>query len=236
MATFGHEEKEARRVIIVGGGNIGLNLAIAVEKNHPLVSLKLVEVDKTRAETIAQLLDRTVVIHGNALDTEILEEASASTAETVVAVSNDDEVNILTSLLAKRYGCQRAVTLINKTSYAPLVGPLGIDAVVSPRAITVSTILQHVRQGRIRSVHSIPEGFGEVIEAEALETSSLVGVPIREADLPDGVLVGAIVRGDEVIIPRGDTVVRANDLVVIFAATDAVKKVEKLFAVKLEFF
>ena len=236
MATFGHEEKEARRVIIIGGGNIGLNLATAVEKNHPHVSLKLIEVDKVRAEAAAQQLDRTVVIHGNALDTEILEEANASKAETVVAVSNDDEVNILASLLAKRYGCQRAVTLINKNSYAPLVGPLGIDAVVSPRAITVSTILQHVRRGRIRSVHSIPEGFGEVIEAEAMETSSLVGVPIREAALPDGVLVGAIVRGEEVIIPRGDTVVRANDLVVIFAATEAVKKIEKLFAVKLEFF
>ena len=236
MATFGHEETEARRVIIVGAGNIGLNLARAVEKSHPQVSLKLIEIDKARAETAAQALDRAVVIHGNALDTEILEEANANLAETVVAVSNDDEVNILTSLLAKRYGCQRAVTLINKTSYAPLVGPLGIDAVVSPRAITVSTILQHVRRGRIRSVHSIPEGFGEVIEAEALETSSLVGVSIREANLPNGVIVGAIVRGDEVIIPRGDTVVRANDLVVIFAATEAVKKIEKLFAVKLEFF
>ncbi len=236
MATFGHEETEARRIIIVGAGNIGLNLASAIEKSHPQVSLKLIEIDKARAETAAQALDRAVVIHGNALDAEILEEASANLAETVVAVSNDDEVNILTSLLAKRYGCQRAVTLINKTSYAALVGPLGIDAVVSPRAITVSTILQHVRRGRIRSVHSIPEGFGEVIEAEALETSSLVGVPIREANLPDGVIVGAIVRGDEVIIPRGDTVVRANDLVVIFAATAAVKKIEKLFAVKLEFF
>ena len=232
MATFGHEEKEARRVIIVGGGNIGLNLATAVEKHHPNVSLKLIEVDKERAEAAAQALDRTVVIHGNALDTEILEEASADLAETIVAVSNDDEVNILTSLLAKRFGCKRAVTLINKASY----GPLGIDAVVSPRAITVSTILQHVRRGRIRSVHSIAEGFGEVIEAEVLETSSLVGVSIREANLPNGVIVGAIVRGDEVIIPRGDTVVRANDLVIIFAATEAVKKIEKLFAVKLEFF
>lgn len=236
MATFGHEEKEARRVIIVGGGNIGLNLARSVEKNHPHVSLKLIEVDKKRAELVAQSLDRTVVIHGNALETEILEEAGSNLAETIVAVSNDDEVNILSSLLAKRYGCQRAVTLINKTSYAPLVGTLGIDTVVSPRAITVSTILQHVRRGRIRSVHSIPEGFGEVIEAEAMETSSLVGVSIRDADLPDGVLVGAIVRGEEVIIPRGDTVMRANDLVIIFAATEAVKKIEKLFAVKLEFF
>ena len=236
MAAFGHEEKEARRVIIIGGGNIGFNLAGAVEKAHPHVAVKLIEVNKERAEIVAQALDRTVVIHGNALDTEILEEAGAGTAEAVIAISNDDEVNILASLLAKRYGCQRAVTLINKQTYGPLVGTLGIDTVVSPRAITVSTILQHVRRGRIRSVHSISEGFGEVIEAEALETSSLVGVALRDADLPEGVIVGAIVRDEDVIIPRGDTVVRANDLVIIFAATFAVKQIEKIFAVKLEFF
>lgn len=236
MAAFGHDEKEARRVIIVGGGNIGLTLATAVEKGHPSVSLKLIELEAARAETVARTLERTVVINGDALENEILEEANAADAETVVAVSNDDEVNILASLLAKRFGCRRAVTLINKTSYGPLIGTLGIDTVVSPRAITVSTILQHVRRGRIRSVHSISEGFGEVIEAEALETSSLVGVAIRDAPLPEEVLIGAIVRGDEVIIPRGDTVVRANDLVVLFAATEAVKKIENLFAVKLEFF
>ena len=236
MSAFGHEETEARRVIIVGGGNIGFNLASAVEKSHPHVAVKLIEVNKERAEIVAQSLERAIVIHGDALDAEILEEAGAATAEAIIAISNDDEVNILTSLLAKRYGCQRAVTLINKASYGPLVGTLGIDTVVSPRAITVSTILQHVRRGRIRSVHSISEGFGEIIEAEAMETSSLVGVPLREADLPEGVLIGAIVREEEVIIPRGDTVVQANDLVVIFAATHAVKKIEKIFAVKLEFF
>jgi len=236
MSAFGHEEREARRMILVGGGNIGLNLAQEIERKHPDVNLKLIEVDKQRAELVAQTLERSVVIHGDALDSDILEEASAGSAETVVAVSNDDEVNILTSLLAKRYGCQRAVTLINKATYGPLVGTLGIDTVVSPRAITVSTILQHVRRGRIRSVHSLPEGFGELIEAEALETSSLVGVPIREAKLPDGVIVGALVRDGEVIIPRGDAVVRANDLVIILASTKSVKKVEKLFAVKLEFF
>jgi len=207
-----------------------------VEKAHPHVSLKVIEVDKGRAELVAEALERSVVIHGDALDTEILMEAGCGLADTVVAVSNDDEPNILASLMAKRLGCRRAVTLINKTTYAPLAGTLGIHSVVSPRAITVSTILQHVRRGRIRSVHSISEGFGEVIEAEALETSSLVGVPIREAELPEGVLVGAIVRGDEVIIPRGDTVVRPDDLVIIFAATAAVKKIEKLFSVKLEFF
>ena len=117
-------------------------------------------------------------------------------------MTNDDEGNILASLLAKRYGCQRAITLINKTTYSPLVTTLGIDAVVSPKAITVSTILQHVRRGRIRAVHSLREGFAEVIEAEALETSSLINMPLREIKLPTGVIVGAIVRGEEVIIPQ----------------------------------
>ncbi len=236
MAAFGHEEKEARRVVIVGGGNIGLNLAQAVERDHPYVSVKMIEVNKKRAEFVARTLERTVVIHGDALDTEILTEANVGSAETVIAVSNDDEVNILTSMLAKRFGCQRAVTLINKSSYGVLINNLGIDAVVNPRSITVSKILQHVRRGRIRSVHSLAQGFGELIEAEALETSSMVGVPIKEADLPEGVIVGAIVRDGEVIIPRGGDIIRANDLVIIFAAQKAVKKVEKLFAVKLEFF
>jgi trk system potassium uptake protein TrkA len=236
MAAFGHEEQLARRVVVLGGGNIGLYLARTVERDSPHVSLKLVELDKARAAHVAQNLERTVVINGSALDQEILEEVMVETAETVVAVTDDDETNILASLLAKRQGCQRAITLINKTTYGPLTGTLGIDAVVSPRAITVSKILQHVRRGRIRSVHSISEGFGEVIEAEALETSSLVGVPLRDSRLPDDVKVGALVRQGKVIMPRGDTVIRAGDLVIIFAATGAVKKIEKLFAVKLEFF
>jgi trk system potassium uptake protein TrkA len=116
------------------------------------------------------------------------------------------------------------------------MGNLGIDAVVSPRAITVSTILQHVRRGRVRSVHTLSDGFGEIIEVEALETSGLVGPPLREAKLPNGVIVGAIVRENEIVIPRGDTVVRTGDRVVLFAAAGAVKKVEKMFAVRLEFF
>ena len=236
MAAFGHEEQQARRVVIVGGGNIGLYLAKMVEETQRQVHLRLIEIDKKRAELVAQAVERATVIHGNALDTEVLEESNVAKAETVIAVSNDDEVNILASLLAKRFGCQRAVTLINKTTYGPLIDTLGIDTVVSPRVITVSTILQHVRRGRIRSVHTLSEGFGELIEAEALETSTLVGVPIREAKLPDGVRVAALVRDEAIIIPRGNTVVRAGDLVVIFAATEAVKKVEKIFSVKLEFF
>ena len=236
MAAFGHEETEARRLLIFGAGNIGLFLAQQLEKEFPWVRAKLIENDLSRAEAVAGLLERTVVLHGDVLDPEILEEANAGAAETVVAVTNDDETNILASLLAKRHGSKRAITLINKSSYEPLVAPLGIDVVVSPRNITVSTILQHVRRGRIHSVHTLREGFGELIEAEALETSPLVNIPLKEVNLPAGVLLGAIVRGNEIITPRGNTVVQVGDRVVLFAASDQVRNVEKMFSVQLEFF
>lgn len=235
MAAFGHDEKSARRVVIVGGGNIGLNLARELfESRH--VTTRIIERDRDRARSVAQALPGVTVIHGDALENEILEEANVATAEAVVAVSNDDETNILASLLAKRYGVERAVTLINKMTYGPLITTLGIDVVVSPRAITVSTILQHVRRGRIRSVHSLGDGFAEIIEAEALETSPLVGAPLKEIDLPAGVIVGALVRDGHVIIPRGTTVIQGNDRVILLATAGAVKRVEKMFAVRLEFF
>jgi trk system potassium uptake protein TrkA len=236
MAAFGHEEPEARRVIILGGGNIGTYLAHEIEENHPGVTAKIIEFNKEHAERAANSLERTVVIYGDALDPEILEEANVSISEAVVAVTNEDEVNILASLLAKRYGSQKAMTLINNSTYSPLVTTLGIDVVVSPRAITVSTILQHIRRGRIRAAYAVHEGFGEVMEAEAVETSNLVGVPLRDAKLPSGLVIGALVRDGEVIIARGDTVVRAHDRVILFAETDAVRQVERMFAVSLEFF
>lgn len=235
MSTFGHEEKAARRIVILGGGNIGRYLARQIDK-HPGVSAKLIEFDKAKAELAAAELEHTIVLHGDALDPDILDEANVSTAEAVVAVTNEDEVNILASLLAKRAGCQRAITLINKSTYSPLISSLGIDVTVSPRAITVSTILQHIRRGRIRAVHSLGDGFGEVIEAEALETSPVVGQMLREIDFPDGVIIGALVRGGEVILPRGDTVVKPKDRVVLFAIASAVKTIERMFSVRLEFF
>ena len=236
MAAFGHEDAEVRRVIILGSGNIGLCLAEELEEKYPQITVRLVEANKRRAEYVAQRLARSMVLHGDALDPEILEEANVGATETVVAVTNDDEGNILSSLLAKRYGAKRAITLINKKSYSPLVGPLGIDAIVSPRAITVSNILQHVRRGRIRAVHSLRDGFAEVIEAEALETSAVVNIPLREVKLPSGAIVGAIVRGNEVIVPRPSTIIKPKDRVIILAAIGQVKKVEKMFAVRLEFF
>ena len=236
MTAFGHEETEARRLMILGGGNIGLFLAQEIEKEHSWVNAKIIEADAERAETVAGQLERTVVINGSVLDFDILEEANVAATETVVAVTNDDETNILASLLAKRYGCKRAITLINKSTYEPLISSLGVDVVVSPRNITVSTILQHVRRGRIHSVHTLREGFGELIEAEALETSPLVGVPIKDANLPPGVMLGAIVRDGHVISPGGSTVIQLKDRVVLFAATESVRKVEEMFSVQLEYF
>jgi len=236
MAAFGHEEPEARRVVVIGGGNIGLVLAEEIEAQHPDLTVRIIESDRRRAERIARQLARTTVLYGDGLDPELLDEANIGAAEVVVAVTNDDEANILASLLAKRYGAQRAITLINKTTYSPLVGTLGIDAVVSPRAITASTILQHVRRGRIKSVHSLRDGFAEVIEAEALETSTLLNKPVRDIPLPSDVIIGAIVRGKEVLIARPSTVIKPHDRVVLLAGAKSVKKIERLFAVRLEFF
>jgi trk system potassium uptake protein TrkA len=236
MAAFGHEEEEARRIVIFGGGSIGLFLAQEIEANNPGLTVRIIEYDRERAEYVAKTLDRAVVLHGDALDSELLDEANVGAAETVVAVTNDDETNILASLLAKRYGAKRVMTLVNKTTYTPLMGTLGVDVVISPRGITVSNILQHVRRGRIHAVHSLHEGFGELIEADALETSPLVGKPLKEVKLPSGIILGAVVRDGQVISPRGNTVVKANDRVVLFATAEAVKKVEKMFSVRLEYF
>ena len=235
LAAFGHEEEEAHRIIIIGGGNIGMNLAQALESETG-ITVRLIEISKDRARAVAEALPNTNITLGDALDSEILREAGVEMADTVIAVSDDDETNILASLLAKRYGVERAVTLINSTSYAPLITRLGIDVAVSPRTITVSTILQHVRRGRIRSVHSLADGFAEVIEAEAVETSPLAGNTLREAGLPSDVIVGALVRDGNVIIPRADTLIENNDDVVLLASARSVKKVEKLFSVQLEFF
>ena len=236
MPLFGHEEQEARSIVVVGGGNIGLHLAQFIEKNMRNVSLKLIEFNRERAEYVLEHLDNTIVLHGDGLDPEILHEANVAQAETIVALTNDDEVNILSSLLAKAQGCQTAITLINNPVFGTLVTSLGIDVVVDPRATTVSEILRHIRRGRIRGLHSFRDGAAEVVEGEALETSQLVGKPLREIKLPAGTIVGAIIHGDKVEIPRGDSVIQTDDRVIILGLRNAVRKVEDMFSVSLEFF
>tara|TARA_R100001129_G_scaffold72316_6_gene49295 strand:+ start:25193 stop:26569 length:1377 start_codon:yes stop_codon:yes gene_type:complete len=236
LGLFGHEEQEAARIVIAGGGNIGFYVAKAIEERQTRTRLKIIESNRSRAVSIAESLKRTVVINGSSLDQEILVEADVQDADLIVALTNDDQVNILTSVMAKRLGCKANMALINNPSYHDFTRTLGIDAHINPREVTISRILQHVRRGRIRAVHSVQKGAAEIIEAEAMETSPLVGKPLRELELPDGVRIGAIYRDKAVIRPDGDTRIKAKDRVVIFATLDAVKHVEQMFRVSLEFF
>ena len=236
LGIFGHEEPEAHRVVIAGGGNIGLYVARSLEARGSRAKIKIIEASRERAISIADQLRRTVVLHGSSLDQEILREADIQDADTLVALTNDDEVNILTCVMAKRLGCRSNMALLNNRSYPALAGTLGIDATVNPRGVTISKILQHVRRGRIRGVHTIENGLAEVIEGEALETSPLVGKPLRDLDLPDGIRIGAIYRGEQVVIPDGSTQILPKDRVIIFVTADRVRQVEQMFRVSLEFF
>ena len=236
MAVFGHEEKAARRVTIVGGGNIGVYLAQRLEKRHKDLILTLIEIDPDRALKAAEALENTIVINGDALERDIQAEANVADSETIVAVADDDEVNILASLLAKQQGCARAITLMNNPIYGSLVGSLGIDVALDPREITVSSIVQHMRRGRIRGLHSIREGQAEIIEAEVISSSELVGKSIRDLRLHNEVRVGMIVRGGEAITPKSDTSFEAGDRVVVLVLSDYVKKMEQYFSARVDYF
>lgn len=236
MAVLGHTEPEARHIVIVGGGNVGLYLAQLIEREFGAVSLRIIERNHERAHQAAELVNSAIVLNADALDLEILEEARIGETETIVCVTNDDETNILTSLLAKRHGCQRSVTLVNKPTYAPLLNNLGINAVVNPRLITVSSVMQTIRRGRIRAVHHLRDGFADMIEAEALEGSPIINIPLRDLRLPDGVAIGMVVHGDEVRRPWPDSVIRPHDRVILMANREHVRKVEQLFSVRPEYF
>ncbi|MBA8902663.1 MULTISPECIES: Trk system potassium transporter TrkA [unclassified Phyllobacterium] len=236
LALFGHEEPEATRIVIAGGGNVGLYVAQTIEAKQPKTKVKLIEPNLTRANAIADGLRRSMVLHGSALDQKLLLEAEIQDADLLVALTNDDQVNMLAGVMAKRLGCKSSLVLINNPDYLDLSKSLGIDAHISPRSVTISRVLQHVRRGRIRAVHSVQKGRAEIIEAEALETSPLVGAPLRDLDLPDGLRIGAIYRNGEVIRPDGSVRIKPQDRVVIFATAEAVKQVEQMFRVSLEFF
>jgi len=236
LGIFGHEEPEANRVVIAGGGNIGLYVARALETRQRNTKVKMIEASRDRAVAIADELKRSVILNGSALDQTILDEADVGDADTLVALTNEDEVNILASVMAKKLGCRRNLSLLNNPSYPAFASALGIDAFINPRAVTISKILQHVRRGRIRGVHSLQNGVAEVVEAEALDTSPLVGRPLREIDLPSGIRIGAVFRDGKVITPDGGLQIEAKDRIVIFAMANRVRQVEQMFRVSIEFF
>ena len=236
LGLFGHEEQEATRIVIAGGGNIGLFVASTIEQRQSKTKVKIIEANRDRAVAIADQLRRTVVLHGSALDQKLLHEADIQDTDLMVSVTNNDQVNILSSVMAKRLGCKSNLALINNPAFHDITRSVGIDAHVNPSAVTISRVLQHVRRGRIRAVHSIEGGAAEIIEAEALETSPLVGTLLRDLDLPDGMRIGAIYRGDKVIKPHGSVKIQPKDRVVIFVMASAVKQVEQMFRVSLEFF
>lgn len=236
VEAFGFSEQKSQRLLVLGGGNVGFCLSEEIEAHHPNISLMLIENDKDRAVFVANQLTRTVVLRGDALNIEILREANAKIADKVVAVTSDDKVNILASLLAKRLGAGQAMALINSSAYSSLIPSLGIDSVISPKALTVSSILQYVRRGRIRTVHSLRDNFGEVIEAEAVGTSGVLGMTVGEINMPQSLMVGAIIRENHILMPREDTVIKVHDRVILIVTNSAVKRFEKLFSVRLEYF
>ncbi len=236
LKIFGHEESLARKVVIAGGGNIGFYVARALETRATAVRAKVIEANRARAIEISEALSRTVVLHGSALSEDILREAEVQSADTMVTLTNDDQVNILASMLATHLGCKRSLSLINNsTGYTSMVRSFGIEAQINPRAITVSRILQFVRRGRIRTVHSVHNGAGELIEAEALETAQIIGKTIRQLDL-DGVRFGAILRDGRVLAPAGSTEIEPKDRIILFAQADQVRFIEQLFQVSPDYF
>lgn len=236
MAMFGHEEQEARSIIIAGGGNIGFNLAKMLKENERGSYVKVIERNEDRAAFLSENLEDMIILQGSSLDREILEEASIETTETLVAITNDDESNILGSLLAKQYGCERVITLINNNAYSPLIGPLGIDAMISPRSTIVATIMQHVRRGRIRGLYNLRDGFAEVMEAEVSESTNLANKKISELGLPVDSVVSAIIREGDVFIPDDDDVIHTDDVVIVLALQGNAQALERIFSVQVDLF
>tara|TARA_B100001063_G_scaffold246581_1_gene286413 strand:- start:1882 stop:3255 length:1374 start_codon:yes stop_codon:yes gene_type:complete len=232
LKAFGHEEKIAKKILIIGGGNIGLHLAKMLEANFEEVRIKIIEKNKNRAEEIATELSSSIVINGDALDEEILKEANADDSETVLALTNDDENNIMSCVLAEKTGIKkRTIAIVNKSNYSLLQSSLNIDDLVDPRMTTVSRIMEQVHKGTIGTVYSLLDGEYEFIEAKISEKSELLNKKIKDSNLPEYIRIGAVVRKEQVIIPRSDFSFEKDDLVVFLTNREHLKEVENIFSV-----
>ena len=232
LKVFGHNEKIANKILIIGGGNIGFNLASNIENNFEEARVKIIEKDKNRAEYIANYLNDTIVINGNGLDEDVLNEANLDEVETVLALTNDDEDNLMVSVLVEKFSKdKRTMALVNKPNYSLLQSSLKIDDLIDPRMSTVSSILKHVHKGTIENAYTILNGEYEVIEADILESSELVNKELKNADLPDEIRVGAILRDNKFILPSSKYIFQKDDTVVLLAKRDQLPLVENLFRI-----
>jgi trk system potassium uptake protein TrkA len=232
LSAFGHNEKISNKILIIGGGNIGFNLAKNIEQSFESARIKIIEKDKDRAEYIANELNNSIIINGNGLDEDVLSEANLEEIETVLALTNDDEVNLMISVLVEKFSKnKRTMALINKPNYSLLQSSLKIDDFIDPRMNTVSSILKHVHKGTIETAYSILNGEYEVIEAEIIETSELINKELKNSDLPDEIRIGAIARGNDIIIPRSSFVFLKDDIVVFLAKRDQLPIVENMFRI-----
>lgn len=237
MKELRRAERDFRRIVIAGGGNIGERLAGQLEPNH---QVKIIEHRLARCHALAERLDRTVVLHGSATSKRLLEEENIEDCDIFCALTNDDEVNIMSSLLAKRLGAKKVLTLINNAAYVDLVQGGDIDIAISPQQATIGSLLTHVRRGDIVNVHSLRRGAAEAIEAIAhgdRHSSKVVGRAIRDIELPEGTTIGAVVRGETVLMAHDKVVVESDDHVILFVIDKRrIRDVERLFQVGLTFF
>ena len=232
LSAFGHNEKISNKILIIGGGNIGFNLAKNIEQSFDSARVKIIEKDKNRSEFIAKELNNSIVINGNGLDEDVLAEANLDEIETVLALTNDDEDNLMVSVLVEKFSQdKRTMALINKPNYSLLQSSLKIDDLIDPRMNTVSSILKHVHKGTIETAYSILNGDYEVIEAEIIETSELINKELKKADLPEEIRIGAVLRNNEVIIPRSSFIFKKDDTVVLLAKKDQLPIVENMFRI-----
>lgn len=229
VEALGLKEEQNHRLLILGGGRVGLRLAEEIERTYPLISCTLIEYQKNQTRHLVSQLTNTLVLQGDALDNQILQEAGVESVDTVVAVTNDDKVNILGSLLAKRNGARRAVTLVNRRDYMSLMVSLGIDKILSPSTLTISLILQRVRKGYIQVVHSLGERIGEVMEIDLHPTAYAVGLSLEEINPRKDLWVSAIVRHDQIILFKPELVLQAHDLVILTITRNGYKRLRRFF-------
>lgn len=236
LEIFGKSTRKQERIIIIGGGHVGLAVAQRLEQATDRMRVRVIERSRAQAEQAADALERTIVLHGDGMDIELLAEAGVDKADAVLVVTDDDKTNLLASVRAKSEGCRMAIALVNDPTLVPLMGPLDIDAYINPRATTVSSILRHIRHGRVRAIYSIGDSEAEVIEAQVLSTSPIAGRLIRDVEFPEGVLVGALMKGGQLVKIGGSTRVEEGDVIALFAMAADVPKVENLLQVSIDFF